>query len=1408
VFGIMRTQKMDSVRRAFEQREVSAQFAIQFFVFLLFVMCIGFSGCAGYTTNASSGSGGSVGNSGGGVLSASSSSVAFGNVAVGSNATQNVTVTNSGTGAVNISGAAVSGGVFAVVGGSASSSLAVGQSATVQVRFAPTSMTPATGALTVTSDATNSSLTIALSGTGMEAVPAFTPSSLNFNDVTVGQTSTQTVTLSNTGNTTLSVSAAAVSGTGFGMSGLSMPATIAPNASATFSVQFTPQSAAGANGSIQFTDNALVPTQTITMTGSALAAGSTLSANPGSFNFGSIQVGSSSTQTITLTNSGSTSVTLSSIAPAGSGFSVSGITTGQQIAAGGTATFSTKFAPGTAGAASGTVSIASTATNSPLVIALSGTGTQGALIANPSAINFGSILAGATATTNVTLTNSGTANLSISAASASGTGFSMSALSPQTLAPGGTATFGVTFGPTSAGNATGSISVASTAPGSPLVIGLSGVGTAAQAQLGISPSSLAFGNVNVGSNASQTVTLTNSGNATLNVTAATITGSGYTMTLQPISINAGANTTFSVKYAPTTGGSAAGSISIISNASGSPATIALSGTGTQAEIAATPSSVAFGTVTEGTANSQPITLKNNGNTTLTFSQITVAGAGFSQTGLSTSTTIAAGASGTFNAMFNPSSSGAVSGSITMATNGTPSSLVINLSGTGQTAGSSPTITSATTVSGTVASAFSYQIVATNSPTSYGAGGLPAGLTVNTSTGLISGTPTTVGSSTVSLSATNGIGTGNATLTVTISPATPVITSATTATGTAGTAFSYQIAATNSPTSYGATGLPAGLSVNASTGLITGTPASAGSSTVGLSATNGGGTGNATLTLTISLGKPVITSATTATGTVGTAFSYQITATNSPTSYGATGLPGGLTVNAATGLVSGTPSAAGTSTVTLAASNATGTGNASVTLTISVPAPVITSGTTASGAVGSAFTYQITATNSPTGYGATGLPAGLSVNASTGLISGTPTAAGTSTVTLSATNATGTGNATLTLSTSTGAQLSISPSPIAFGNVNVGSNASKTVTLTNNGSATLNVTAATITGSGYTMTLQPLSINSGSNTTFTVTYTPTTAGTGSGSISITSNAPSSPATIALSGTGMQAQIAATPSSVAFGTVADGTTDSQQITLKNNGNTTLTFSQITVTGTGFAQTGLTTSTTIAAGASATFNATFDPSAAGAVSGSITLATNGTPSSLVISLSGTGQATSLQLGASPTTLAFGNVLDQSSSQLTTSVTNNGNANVTISDVTVAGAGFSASGITNGTMLTPGQSVPLTVTFAPTSGGAVSGASVSIASNATNSPATVTLSGTGTHSVMLTWSASPTGGVTYNVFRGTSSGGEGTTPINPSAITSLTFTDTNVTPGTTYYYTVEAVDSAGSSAPSNEASATIPNP
>ncbi len=171
----------------------------------------------------------------------------------------------------------------------------------------------------------------------------------------------------------------------------------------------------------------------------------------------------------------------------------------------------------------------------------------------------------------------------------------------------------------------------------------------------------------------------------------------------------------------------------------------------------------------------------------------------------------------------------------------------------------------------------------------------------------------------------------------------------------------------------------------------------------------------TFDLTVSVPTtPTVTSPTTASGTVGTAMTYQITASNYPTSYSASGLPPGFTVNTTTGAISGTPTAAGTFVVTIGAANSAGNGPGSVTLTIGLSPPTITSSASAAGALGAAFSYDITATNTPTGFAAGSLPPGLSVNTATGRISGTPTKSGTWTSGIFATNTGGTASKALTI----------------------------------------------------------------------------------------------------------------------------------------------------------------------------------------------------------------------------------------------------------------------------------------------------------------------------------------------------------------------------------------------------------
>lgn len=347
----------------------------------------------------------------------------------------------------------------------------------------------------------------------------------------------------------------------------------------------------------------------------------------------------------------------------------------------------------------------------------------------------------------------------------------------------------------------------------------------------------------------------------------------------------------------------------------------------------------------------------------------------------------------------------------------------------------PTLTSSDTLTAYLGVPFTYQITTYNNlATSFDVTHLPPGLSLNSTTGVISGTPTSDGYGinsdtntrviTVTLDGIDPIyGTSRRTttsLTITIIYL-PVITSTLTRliTNTNSNNISYQVTASNEPTSFSATGLPAGLSFNTSTGLITGTLSSQGTyGGIALGATNTMGVGaTKTLTITVLLA-PVITSSTANLSLVtGTAFNYQITASNNPTSFAVEGLPAGLYLGY-TGNIQGTPTTAGSATITVKATNAAGTGSATISLLVQNP-PSITSATTfdmvAQPVGGISYTYTIQATGNPTTYSAANLPAGMSMAspASLGQIIGAPYKPGVYTVTVYATNSIGTGSANIT-----------------------------------------------------------------------------------------------------------------------------------------------------------------------------------------------------------------------------------------------------------------------------------------------------------------------------------------------------------------------------------------------------------
>src|SRR6266446_3036045 len=618
-------------------------------------------------------------------LSITPSSVSFGNVAVGTANSQTVTLTNSGTANLSISQGSVTGAGFGMSGLTFPFSLAPGQSSTFNAQFTPTAPGSASGSVSISSNAYKSPTVASLAGSGMLAALSSNPSTFNFGNVLVGSSGTQTITLSNSGTASIAISAASASGTGFSIAGLSVPATLNPGQTTSFTTSFAPASASSFTGSVSITSDAPGSPLTIPLSGTGAAAQPQLTINPAGVNFGSVNVGATAAQTVSLTNSGNAALTISQATPSGTGFSFTGLTLPQTINAGSSISFTSQFLPASTGSASGNISISSNAPGSPAAIALSGTGVQGTLTANPSSFNFGNVLVGGNGTQTFTLSNSGTASVTISAASASGTGFSITGLSvPLTLAAGQNTTFSGQFAPSATGSATGSVSITSNAPGSPLAIALSGTGV--QPQLAPTPSSASFGSVVTGTSNSQTIKLSNAGSASVTISQATVSGAGFTITglTVPATIAAGGSTTFSAAFAPTTAGSATGSVSMVSNAPGSPLAIALSGTGVGATflLGANPTSLNLGNVNVGGNGSSSVTLTNTGNSNVTVSSVTVSGAGFSASGVTSGTTLTPNQTVTLSVAFAPAAAGSVTGSVSVASNATNSPATIVLSGTG------------------------------------------------------------------------------------------------------------------------------------------------------------------------------------------------------------------------------------------------------------------------------------------------------------------------------------------------------------------------------------------------------------------------------------------------------------------------------------------------------------------------------------------------------------------------------------------------------------------------------------------------------------------------------------------------------------------------------------------------------
>jgi Abnormal spindle-like microcephaly-assoc'd, ASPM-SPD-2-Hydin len=409
------------------------------------------------------------------------------------------------------------------------------------------------------------------------------PSSLSFGVVKVGNNQSLPATMTNTGESTLQVTQVTATGNGFSVNGLSLPLNLAAGQKQGFTVVFTPTAAGTVNGNVAIANTGSTPTVNVGLTGGSATAG-VLSPSPSSLNFGSVQVGGNQALPETLTNSGGSTITVTQVTPTGSGYSVSGLSLPIVLTAGQTQPFTVNFSPTASGSSNGNLAVVSNASNPSVNVALTGVGlAPGALTSNPSSLSFGNVQVGNQQPLSETVTNTGAVSVSISQATVTGSGFSMSSWAPQLLTPGQHYTFSVTFTPPAAGNYAGSVSIASNASNPNLSVPLSGTGTPLpQGQLAVTPTTLAFGNVIVGTNAQLQGTLTASG-ASVTVSSDTLTGAAFALSglpSFPIVIPAGQNVQYTVTFTPPATGAASGSLSFTSSASNSPALQTLTGTGT------------------------------------------------------------------------------------------------------------------------------------------------------------------------------------------------------------------------------------------------------------------------------------------------------------------------------------------------------------------------------------------------------------------------------------------------------------------------------------------------------------------------------------------------------------------------------------------------------------------------------------------------------------------------------------------------------------------------------------------------------------------------------------------------------------------------------------------------------------
>jgi len=478
-----------------------------------------------------------------------------------------------------------------------------------------------------------------------------TPRTLSFAQTTVGQTTAASViTFKSSQFEAISNIAASVTGD-FALQGGTCGTSLAKSSSCTIGVVFKPTTAGSRSGTLSIGHSGMTTPVTIAVSGTAVAAAqATIALDASSLAFGSqVVAAASATQTINVSNTGTAALSFTGIAVNGANagdFATGGTcAVGSAVAAGAKCTVTVRFTPTGTGSRSGTLALASNASNGATSVSLTGTGVAvaaPALSLGATSLSFGSVAVGTSAAAQtVTLTNSGSAALAIQGIQASGA-FTETNDCPASLAAASSCTVSVVFTPSAAGAATGAVTVASNASGSPHSVALSGTGVlTTNATLNWSSAGpIDFGSASVGTEpATQSITLSNAGPATADLGQLALAGANAadfridaaSTCAAGLAIAAGGSCKLVLGFVPSAAGARAATVAVTSNDASVPAALPLTGSGTAPAapaLALSADALSFVAPATGSAASQTLTLTNAGTADLHVSALATSSARF------------------------------------------------------------------------------------------------------------------------------------------------------------------------------------------------------------------------------------------------------------------------------------------------------------------------------------------------------------------------------------------------------------------------------------------------------------------------------------------------------------------------------------------------------------------------------------------------------------------------------------------------------------------------------------------------------------------------------------------------------------------------------------------------------------